>query len=152
MDVIDTPNTPEIIEAEPSSGGFLPQSIPAPSVSMGSSLHIIGKQRPLPAPRPTPLKPGSRHETALVRFLDDGLLDISRKYTKKYTPGGYYDIQPVVQDLERLVDLIWISATREFTIPQVLRMVHQCISASVHQVLTCRRSFASNTISATDSK
>jgi len=105
------------MEVGPSPGGFLPPSIPSPPVSIVSSLHIIGKQRPLPVPRPTPLKPGSKHETALVRFLDDGLLDISRKYTKKYTPGGYYDIQPMVQDLERLVDLIWISATREFTIP-----------------------------------
>jgi len=112
---IDTPNTPETMEASPSSGGSLIPSLP---VSMGSCRGIIGKQRPLPAPRPTPLKPGSKHETALVRFLDDGLLDISRKYTKKYTPGGYYDIQPMIQDLEKLVDLIWISATREFTTPE----------------------------------
>lgn len=127
MNPIDTPNTPEAMEARASSGGFLLSSLPSPPVS-SLNLGIIGKQRPLPTPRPTPLKPGSKHETALVRFLDDGLLDISRKYTKKYTPGGYYDIQPMIQDLERLVDLIWISATREFIPPS---------SPVPHKVLTC---------------
>ncbi|KAF8457304.1 hypothetical protein BGX38DRAFT_1266052 [Terfezia claveryi] len=124
MNVINTPNTPEIMEAGSRSGGFLLPSIPSPPVSIGSSLRIIGKQRPLPAPRPTPLKPGSKHETALVRFLDDGLLDISRKYTKKYTPGGYYDIQHIVQDLEKLVDLIWISATPSLQIQYLLQIAN----------------------------
>ncbi|KAF8427539.1 hypothetical protein EV426DRAFT_590529 [Tirmania nivea] len=123
MNAIDTPNL-EIMEAGLSSGGFLFPSIPSPPVSMKLSLSIIGKQRPLPAPRPTPLKPGSKHETALVRFLDEGLLDISRKYTKKYTPGGYYDIQPMVQDLERLVDLIWISATPSLQIQYLLQIAN----------------------------
>lgn len=89
----------------------------SPDNGAGSSLlatepDFISTLRPLPTPRSSPLRPGSRHEAALIRFLDGELLNVSRKYTKKYTPGGYYDIRSVISDLQKLVDLIWISATR----------------------------------------
>ena len=81
--------------------------------SLTTAVDEPGTRRPLPTPRSSPLKPGSRHETALIRFLDGGLLNVSRKYAKKYTSDGYYHIQSVVSDLQKLVDLIWISASRK---------------------------------------
>lgn len=104
-------------------GGFFLPSLPSPpnGQSALSRKRVIGNPRPLPMPRTSPLRPGSKHETALIRFLDEGLLDITRKYTKKYTSGGYYNIGPLVKDLERLVDLIWLSATRPYTIAPLSR-------------------------------
>lgn len=96
------------------AGGFL-----LPSLAAVDEPGFVGTHRPLPTPRSSPLRPGSRHETALIRFLDGELLNVSRKYTKKYTPGGYYDIQSVASDLQNLVDLIWVSATRMSSPPRV---------------------------------
>ena len=111
------------------SGGFLLPSRPSPphesqSTSWSRGHGLIRNARPLPTPRPSPLRPGSKHETALIRFLDQGLLDVSRKYTKKYTPGGYNDIYSIIKDLEKLIDLIWISATRKFA--PLLSIATQC--------------------------
>lgn len=67
----------------------------------------------LPPPRSSgPLKPGSRSESNLITYLDDQILQVSRKYAKKYHEGGYATIEAVVKDLERLVDILWISSTR----------------------------------------
>lgn len=101
-------NSPHVPDNE--AGGFLLPSL----ITAADGLRFIGTHRPLPTPRSSSLKPGSRPETALISFLDGELLNVSRKYTKKYAPGGYCDIRSVVDDLQKLVDLIWISATRMF--------------------------------------
>lgn len=67
----------------------------------------------LPPPRSSgPLKPGSPSESNLIIYLDDQLLQISRKYAKKCHEGGYTTIEAIVEDLERLVDILWVSSTR----------------------------------------
>lgn len=78
-----------------------------------SSSSTISYYHTLPHPRSSgPLKSGSRSESNLITYLDDQLLQISRKYTKKYNESGYTTINAVVKDLERLVDILWVSSTR----------------------------------------
>ncbi|KAL0635876.1 hypothetical protein Q9L58_005119 [Maublancomyces gigas] len=58
----------------------------------------------LPPPRSSgPLKPGSRPESNLITYLDDQLLQVSRRYAKKYHEGGYATVEAVAEDLERLM-------------------------------------------------
>ncbi|KAF8444257.1 hypothetical protein BDZ91DRAFT_853803 [Kalaharituber pfeilii] len=105
------------------TGGFL---LPQPSLakSPGPGSTIVKHPRPLPNPRSVPLKPGRKPEASLIRYLDDALQNISRKYTKKYTPGGYSNIQSIVKDLDVLVDLIWVSSTPNLQIQYLLRIAN----------------------------
>ena len=95
--------------AQASEGASLPPSLPSPAPSDASSVFSY---RPLPHPRPSPLKPGSRPENSLIAFLDHKLLQVSRKYAKKFNDGGYTDAVQIADDLEKLVDLLWVSSTR----------------------------------------
>lgn len=99
------------------SGGFLPQVIPSPSPSAASTV-TPGE---LPRPREHPLRPGSQKEIAFVSFVDSKMLNISRRYAKKFSsdpksklgPGkGYDSFKEVVQDLEAIFDVVWVSGTR----------------------------------------
>ena len=94
---------------EASEGASLPPSLPSPAPSDASSAFSY---RPLPHPRPSALKPGSRPENSLIAFLDHELLQVSRKYAKKFNDGGYTNAAEIADDLEKLVDLLWVSSTR----------------------------------------
>lgn len=103
--------------SEHRSGGFLPQVIPSPSPSAASTV-TPGE---LPRPREHPLRPGSQKEIAFVSFVDSKMLNISRRYAKKFSsdprsklgPGkGYDNFKEVVQDLEAVFDVVWVSGTR----------------------------------------
>ena len=126
-------------------GGYLLPSLPPSEYSTVLSSSFLGRPRPLPSPRATPLKPGSKHETSLIRFLDEGLLDVSRKYTKKYTPGGYDDIKTIVKDLQKLVDLIWISSTRWYP-----SLIYMFVGVEFQRVVDISYSDIANTIPASD--
>ncbi|KAH8144297.1 uncharacterized protein LAJ45_11730 [Morchella importuna] len=68
---------------------------PAPSDVSTTSYHS------LPHPRSSgPLKAGSRSESNLIAYLDVQLLEVSRKYAKKFHEGGYFDIKTIAEDLE----------------------------------------------------
>lgn len=85
-----------------------PQAPSLPSSNNSTIFYHI-----LPSPRSSgPLKPGSRSESNLIIYLDDQLLQVSRKYAKKYHEGGYTTIKAIVEDLEQLVDILWVSSTR----------------------------------------
>ena len=91
-------------------GGFLLPSLPSPPhSSMGLNYY-----RALPDPRPSPLT-WVKGRRRLTTFIDDILLDVTRKYAKKHMEGGYHDIAAVVEDLIPVVDMLWISATRELS-------------------------------------
>ncbi|RVD86760.1 uncharacterized protein DFL_005021 [Arthrobotrys flagrans] len=116
-------------------GGFIPPStyLPSPAPSNYSST-ASRSSNVLPNQRSTPLKSGSKRESALMNYLDDALLQISRKFTKKFpteeeksevakaksemsTTGGeglilgYSDVEPLIEDLEKLIGLVWVSGT-----------------------------------------
>lgn len=99
----------KMASAEASEGAYLPPSLPSPAPSDASSAFSY---RPLPHPRPSALKPGSRPENSLIAFLDHELLQVSRKYAKKFNDGGYTNAAEIADDLEKLVDLLWVSSTR----------------------------------------
>jgi hypothetical protein len=78
----------------------------------------------LPHPRDQPLKPGGSKQSAFIRIVDQSLLKIQRRYAKRGedaleqegdSPGavGYRNFAEAAQDIEKLVDLIWVSGTRK---------------------------------------
>ncbi|KAK6338978.1 hypothetical protein TWF696_009775 [Orbilia brochopaga] len=114
-------------------GGFFPPStnyLPSPTPSNYSST-AARTDGILPTPRSTPLKPGSKRESALINYIDAALLDISRKFTKKF-PGeeeqragdivGYRDVEPLIVDLERMIGLVWVSGTASLQIAYLLQI------------------------------
>lgn len=100
------------------AGGFLHQVLPSPSPSDASTV-TPGE---LPRPREHPLRPGSQKEIAFINFVDSKMLNITRRYTKKFSsesgnaegPGkGYESIREVIADMEAVFDVVWVSGTRE---------------------------------------
>lgn len=73
------------------------------------------------------MKTGSSKESTFIRFVDQSLLKIQRRYAKRgETPQeqhgdspdaiGYRSFAEAARDVEKLVDLIWVSGTRELSV------------------------------------
>lgn len=100
-------------------GGFLLTGLASPSPSNGSPTSTKG----LPHPRSKPLRPGSVKEETARRYVENKLLHVSRRYTKKFQPvedsegnnavKGYQSMREVCADLTEVVDVLWLTATRE---------------------------------------
>ncbi|KIW09008.1 uncharacterized protein PV09_00905 [Verruconis gallopava] len=124
----------------PRGGGFLPDQMLSPppsSIASGSTVAAA-----LPHPRAHPLKPGGAKESAFIRFVDQGILKIERRYAKRGTSmadknedassRGYENFEELVQDVEKLFELIWVSGTPSLQVPYLLTlasMVEQYISS-----------------------
>lgn len=122
-------------------GGFLEPTLLGPPPPSNATTTGNGL---LPHPRSSPLKAGGSKESALIRYVDQGLLHIQRRFAKReflgvaandygsgsqpkagtVRPGvlaidqddgvvGYSDFGEAARDIESLVDVIWISGTRE---------------------------------------
>ncbi|KAK5048982.1 hypothetical protein LTR84_005404 [Exophiala bonariae] len=83
-----------------------------------------------------PLRPGSQKEIALINYLDDKLLRITRRHAKKFsnerrdnddTPG-YTTYDEFATDIEPLIDIVWISGTPTIQIPYFLTLAGQICS------------------------
>jgi hypothetical protein len=99
----------------PEPGGFLSDALPSP-VSVTSTTTRTN----LPQPRSHPLRAGSTKEETTRRYVEGRLLQVSRLYTKKFQPAepgddatGYTRIRDVCRDLSEIVDVLWLSGTRE---------------------------------------
>ena len=99
-------------------GGFLPPSLPSPAPSSYSSSSTASN---LPHPRSNPLRSGSAKEDAARRYLEARLLNVSRRYAKKFQPmeegddfKGYVSMSEVAKDLGKIIDVVWLSGTRMF--------------------------------------
>lgn len=76
----------------------------------------------LPVPRSHPLIPGSTKETALINYVDDRILNVTRRYAKSFAAdardrakdAGYTNFDQVIRDIEPILDIVWISATRKY--------------------------------------
>jgi len=102
-------------------GGFIPASLPSPALSNTSQSSTSSN---LPHPRSHPLRAGSAKEEAARRYVEGRLLHISRRFTKKFQPPqadedvhGYESMIDVSKDMGEVVDVLWLSGTREFFYP-----------------------------------
>jgi len=100
----------------PEPGGFLPDALPSPVSSTSTAPRMN-----LPHPRSHPLRAGSAKEETARRYVEGRLLGASRRYTKKFQPAepgdeatGYTSIRDACRDLSEVVDVLWLSGTREF--------------------------------------
>jgi subunit 11 of the general transcription factor TFIIH len=98
-------------------GGFLSPLLSPAQSSIASSVAGV-----LPQPRGHPLKPGSTKESTFIRYLDESILKIQRRFAKRGSDGndgnmkleatGYKSFSEPAKDIEILIDLIWLSGTR----------------------------------------
>lgn len=103
----------------PGPGGFFKQQpLPSPAPS-GSSTRPASS---LPHPRSHPLRSGSAKEQTIRAYVDNQLMHIQRRFVKKSVvakPGddivGYKTVGELCKDVEALLDIIWLSGTREVT-------------------------------------
>ncbi|OAL40564.1 hypothetical protein AYO20_00300 [Fonsecaea nubica] len=109
-------------------------SFPTPPTSAASpapsTASLGNRTSSLPTPRSHRLQPGSQKEIALINYLDDRILKITRRYAKKFsheglerddTPG-YTTYDEFVADVDPLVDVVWISGTPTIQIPYLLSL------------------------------
>jgi hypothetical protein len=102
---------------------------PSPSAaSTRSPNNVLSLSRHLPKSRTHPLKPGSPKEITLINYIDSKLLRITRRYAKKFSNStadadstkGYVSFDEVVEDLDAVFDVAWISATPTLQVPYLL--------------------------------
>lgn len=114
--ILNYPNT-MTSNFSPGPGGFIPPGgLPSPAPSSSSTRSVSG----LPHPRAKSLRPGSSKEDMVRRYVEERLLEISRRYVKKFgnpEPGdtvvGYKTFGEVCRDLDGVVNVLWLSGTRE---------------------------------------
>lgn len=108
----------------PQPGGFLPDPngllSPPPSSTTGST-SFAGAA--LPTPRSHPLKAGSPKETAFINYVDKGIQEVGRRFALKRGVeegfegedggDGYTRFGEAARDLEKLVEVVWVSGTRK---------------------------------------
>lgn len=94
--------------------------LPSPSISsMASTSTVTGPL--LPQTRAHPLVPGSQKEVAFIEHIDAKILQITRRYAKKFSKEkgsndeapGYDNFAQCVEDLETVFNIVWISGTRK---------------------------------------
>jgi PAS domain-containing protein len=95
--------------------------LPSPSPSSPSIPEAV-RTSPLPTPRLHPLRSGSQKDIAFINYVDSKILQINRRYAKKFSSDrdelddearGYHDFHEVVDDLQHVLDAIWVSGTRK---------------------------------------
>ncbi|KAI9835409.1 MAG: hypothetical protein M1819_002327 [Sarea resinae] len=110
-------------------GGFLPPTLPSPPASSVTSSTLTAS---LPVPRGAPLKPGSSKESNFINYVDRAILEITRRFAKKFSGGaegqggdgvkGYESFREVGRDIEKLVDVVWVSRTPSLQTPYLLSL------------------------------
>lgn len=100
----------------------------SPARSDVSTSHVIAEQ--LLATRSHPLQPGSPKETTLINYLDERLLQLTERYAKSAAPNtvgnadvsGYKSFSEVASDLDKILEVVWISGTPRIQIPYLLTL------------------------------
>lgn len=95
-----------------------------PASSATQSQHAS----PLPQPRRHPLKPGGLKESELIRYLDQRVNRVQKRVDNRVTnrkmkpaPGeeGYSAFADVAQDLDELLDVVWVSGSRKLVVKRL---------------------------------
>ncbi|KAK5207583.1 hypothetical protein LTR41_006627 [Exophiala xenobiotica] len=98
---------------------------PAPTTTSFTS-----RNAELPTPRSHPLRSGSQKEIALINYLDEKILMITRRYAKKFSDEmnekddapGYTTYDEFVSDADPLLDVVWVSGTPTIQIAYLLSL------------------------------
>lgn len=139
-------------EMDHNSGGFFhagPGGLLSPPPSSVASTSTAGST--LPSPRSHPLKAGSAKELAFRNYVDKHISSIQRRYALKFSgendeaddmggglaaasiPGmpkrqsigadaGYESFREVARDIEKVVEVVWVSGTPGLQIPYLLTL------------------------------
>ncbi|OJD28950.1 meiotic recombination protein dmc1 [Diplodia corticola] len=128
------------------SGGFFhPATPPASSIASATNSTTTTTTR-LPHPRSKPLKAGGTMESAFIRFTDDRVRQIRRRYAKRGAADdsaepssggggggdvkGYTSLKEALRDVDQLMDLVWVSGTPSLQIAYLLTLadlVNECM-------------------------
>ncbi|KAL9086397.1 MAG: hypothetical protein Q9159_004173 [Coniocarpon cinnabarinum] len=94
----------------------------------------------LPSPRSHPLKPGSTKETAFINHVDTSIARLQGRFAKReyqkgplleiddetlaaaLEPAGYRDFKEAGEDIERVLDIVWVSGTPSLQVPYMLNL------------------------------
>ena len=121
-------------------GGFLHPSLPSPPSTTRSTPSAA---EILPHPRSTPLKPGGAKESSFIAYVDAKLLGISRRYEKRFNADfedapshdlegkGYESFGDLATDVQGIIDIVWISGTREILSSWLRLSANTVISYSI---------------------
>lgn len=93
--------------------------LPSPTASSVTSASTASESL-LPQMRSHPLVPGSQKEVAFIEHVDARILQITRRYAKKFSKEkgsndeapGYDNFAQCVVDLETVFNVVWVSGTR----------------------------------------
>ena len=97
-----------------------PEHIPTPPAS---SIASTNQPSPLPLHRKHPLKPGGPKESELIHYLDQNVgkvqVRVHNRVNIRKSPvigddgKGYNTFAEAARDLEGLVDVVWVSSSRQ---------------------------------------
>lgn len=104
----------------------------SPDSSPSSVAGLVSDTRALPVPRRKPLKPASQKEIALLNFVDSRILTITRRFAKKCSSDkaedeearGYNSFDEVAEDVEQVLNAVWVSGTRKLNRPGPMYYIH----------------------------
>jgi hypothetical protein len=108
----------------PTTGGFIqPPHHPHPGLLSPPSTIASTSHHFLPHPRTHPLRPGGTKEADLIRYVDDTLLLIKRRWAKRHfaderagSVKGYHSFAELAGDLDGVVGVVWVSGTRTYAL------------------------------------
>lgn len=128
MSTISSPSAQRVGgDGDLGGGGFL--TSPAPSNASAATITPSG----LPRQRAHRLRSGSAKESALINHVDAAIRRINRRHAKKFSSAysgkdeaetedtkdqkeadvpGYESFKEVAEDVDRIVDILWVSGTR----------------------------------------
>ncbi|KAK0642846.1 hypothetical protein DIS24_g8669 [Lasiodiplodia hormozganensis] len=135
--------------ANSAPGGFFPpDSIATPPASSTASSSATGSSR-LPHPRSKPLKTGGPKESAFIRYADERVRQIQRRYAKRGSSSadatgtsanndgsgsarsggsgggdvkGYASLKEACRDIDQLIDVVWVSGTPSLQMAYLLTL------------------------------
>lgn len=115
-------------------GGF----VLSPPASSTTSSNTATR---LPHPRESPLRPGGSKESTFIRYVDQQILHIQRRFAKRTSPQtdqlsdidrdkadtwgdvkGYASMKEACKDIEELLNVIWISGTPSLQVPYLISL------------------------------
>lgn len=95
----------------------------------------------LPQPRGSPLRPGGSKESTFIRYVDQQMLHIQRRFAKRTSPQtnqlsdvdrdkadswgdvkGYASMKEACKEVEELLNVIWISGTPSLQVPYLISL------------------------------